>query len=504
MHWSALRTFLPSRAERLFIIAANLGLLFYSLYGLASVSLWHDEAWVAMSVFSPSIGEMLNWKEAPQVTPPLFLLAVRAITGLFGTGEAALRIFSVLCGVGVLNLTWLAARRVHGRGLAPVLAVLLYLGCLFAVRYNKEVKPYAAEMLVTLALLVYFGDSASGKDRPSASSGIWKDLVLVAGAQLLSNSAFLVLYPLVSLRAINAYRAGNRNLAARLAAVLLFSGLLLTAYYFAFLAGKAAHKPLLDFWKHGWPPRDPRGWPGFLHGHWKLFLRYVFLFADRAGAWALLGAFLALLAARRWQLLLLILAVPVEVFVLSLLRAFPFDPGSRLMLFYFPLLFIGMAAPVSQSVLERARGLGRHGPLLIIGLCAMFLILNARGQKKGIGYVYDYEPMKEYYAIISKSYQPQTDIIAVYRNSVFPFRYYNRERPLPFVPLDGPVDDLVQRSHGKRIWVVVTRPFWLADLGKRADLVFESDFARSCKMLQRHELQRGKLKNGILFLFHCP
>ena len=518
MNSAILRT-LKRKAHLIFLVAANAGLLVYSLHGLQTVSLWHDEAWVALSVLKPSVWEMLTWNDSPQVTPSLFLILVRFATQLFGSDEAVLRSLPVLFGFVVLNLTWVGARAIHGRGYAPALAVLLHVSCLYALRYNKELKPYVAEMATALILLLYFGgfqkDSAetagegttqyAGRSATTVGwKGAWKDLALAGAALLLSNSAFLVLFPLIALRALDAGRTGDRVLLVRLATVFVFSALFLTVYYFTYLARTAGGEFLHHFWKHGWPPKDPGGWPGFAVRQWRSFLLFVFLGAAKSGGWAVLAGLVGLVLARRWQFLLLVCAIPVEMFLLSFFRAYPFDAGSRLMLFYLPFVFIGISGILSERALKFARRVGRFVPATLVAVCALFLASNVRGQKKGIGYVYDYEPMKDYYELLVRDYNPQTDSVAVYQNSVFAFRFYNRKRALPFIRLERPVKDLVRTRRGRRLWVLVTRPLYVVDQKQHEDLIIEADIARLCgPPRRRHELQKGKIKNGSLFLFDC-
>ena len=51
---------------------------------LGDDSLWHDEAWVAVSIEQPTVSQMLFESSWPQPPPPLFLLAGRAHTSVFG------------------------------------------------------------------------------------------------------------------------------------------------------------------------------------------------------------------------------------------------------------------------------------------------------------------------------------------------------------------------------------------------------------------------------------
>lgn len=115
--------------------------------------LWGDEAFVACDVLDRDFGQLLRQPpEYFQVVPLLYRWILRvAVVGL-GPSEYSLRLFSLLAGCGALLLF----ARVAWKTL-PATAATLATGIFAAgyplVRHAAEVKPYAADAFVSVALL---------------------------------------------------------------------------------------------------------------------------------------------------------------------------------------------------------------------------------------------------------------------------------------------------------------------------------------------------------------
>jgi hypothetical protein len=117
-------------------------------------SLWNDEIFLAHNIVTRGLFPLLfHPLDLNQAAPPLFLAAERLAVDLFGSGERALRLPSLLAGLITLPLFHLLARRLlspRGRLLAmflfAILAPLIY--------YSSEVKQYQWDVAVTLAILL--------------------------------------------------------------------------------------------------------------------------------------------------------------------------------------------------------------------------------------------------------------------------------------------------------------------------------------------------------------
>lgn len=125
---------------------------------LTDRELWLDEAYTALVVQSESLGEMLR-SLATDNYPPLYFLALRGWTVLFGAGEAAVRLPSVIAGVALVPLLWWLVRAV-GRPLgagagARLLAATLAAFSPLLVHYSLEARPYTLLWALAVGVLLF-------------------------------------------------------------------------------------------------------------------------------------------------------------------------------------------------------------------------------------------------------------------------------------------------------------------------------------------------------------
>ena len=132
----------------LFLFFLALG-IFFRVYDLGGRNLWTDEAWVALAATQPTPSAVL---QAGKSTPPLYLLTVWGMGQIFGRSETALRLTSLILGLGTLLLFWPLAlallppwRALTAFGLASVSERLVY--------FSKELKQYSADIF--FAVLVF-------------------------------------------------------------------------------------------------------------------------------------------------------------------------------------------------------------------------------------------------------------------------------------------------------------------------------------------------------------
>ncbi len=118
---------------------------------LAQFPIWGDEAFILLNLLDLDyLGLVRNLKYA-QVAPLLFLWTEETALNLLGRSELALRLASVLASLGGLVLFWRLCRHT----LAPLpgmLAIGFFAVSYFPVRHGCEVKPYAFDLLCSMAL----------------------------------------------------------------------------------------------------------------------------------------------------------------------------------------------------------------------------------------------------------------------------------------------------------------------------------------------------------------
>ncbi len=139
-----------------FMIVGLVGVgLVLRLLELTSHSLWFDEGLTLQAVTPENIaaffGNLVDMGPG-QVTQPLYFFLLHLWIGVFGDGDASLRLLSVLLGSAAVAVTAIAARQAFGPR-HGVWATAFAATSAFAVYYSQEIRPYALLMLLTALLL---------------------------------------------------------------------------------------------------------------------------------------------------------------------------------------------------------------------------------------------------------------------------------------------------------------------------------------------------------------
>lgn len=150
--------------------------------------LWRDEAYVAWNVFDRDFLELTRPLEYQQVCPLLFLWVEKAISAVLGFSEWSLRLVPTIASVASLFLF----RRFAGRllkGVALVAAVAILAISYTPIRHGGEVKPYATDFLMALALITLAVEWVRTPDR---TGFLWGLAALGPLAIGISNPAIFV------------------------------------------------------------------------------------------------------------------------------------------------------------------------------------------------------------------------------------------------------------------------------------------------------------------------
>lgn len=105
-------------------------------------SLWFDEAFTPVHVFSSSLTATLSHVGHTENTPPLWYLLEWIVIRVAGNGAVALRSLSALAGITTVPLVWGIGNELSGRRAAILAAALTATGPLF-VWYSQEARAYA-------------------------------------------------------------------------------------------------------------------------------------------------------------------------------------------------------------------------------------------------------------------------------------------------------------------------------------------------------------------------
>jgi hypothetical protein len=130
----------------------GLGVMIRLVRYLSDYPIWHDEAFLAASLWDRDYAALLRPLEYGQVAPWLFLAIERAVVASLGYSEMTLRLFPTICSVTSLVLFGLVSGRLV-RAPARVLAVAVLATSFYPIRHGAEIKPYASDLLAALLLL---------------------------------------------------------------------------------------------------------------------------------------------------------------------------------------------------------------------------------------------------------------------------------------------------------------------------------------------------------------
>jgi hypothetical protein len=330
-------------------------------------SLWIDEATVAIGVLWKPFLATWGVHDFGQISPPGWLLLVHLAADLFGPTERALRLPTLLFGVGYLPAVWLLFRRLAGERIA-LIALALTAVSPALVEYAVELKAYGGDPLVTvavIAMLLHLAHRPVLSARRALGSGV------VVGLSCWFSSAAVVVVaaglPVVVLA--RGWRAAD--LGSRILFAAVVGGLIAVVYF-----GHLSLEPWLQtyvtaFWRNqfldpGSPDLVRRVWNAAmdlvsptLFGHGGALIPGLLLIPIWYGIGWVVQATDGRTAA--------ILIGPLPVLVaLAVFRIFPIAP--RLGLFLAPIFTLFLAAGLVSWVDATRR---RWLPGLAIGLIVL-------------------------------------------------------------------------------------------------------------------------------------
>jgi hypothetical protein len=386
----------------------------------AGASLWADEANLALNIVDRPLGRLLGPLDYRQMAPPGWLLLEKVAVTLLGEGEHALRLVPLLGSLATLPLCWHVARRILPPGVGPPLTLgLVAIGLPF-IFYAAQVKPYATDVALAVALLAL----ALAVQRDGAGGGRMLRLGL-AGALVPWFSYPAMLVDAGLLAALTAAAALERD-RARLRPLVLLALAWAASAAGTILWARGTLTPddvlyMQRFWARWLMPMPPRGlqdlgWPVarlttvYAGGGLRYPAPGVFLVLAVLGAWALWR--------RARDLSWLLLGPILATFGAAALQVYPFAP--RLVLFLFP-AFLILTAAGPEALMSLGRAAGRRAAAVAtvacVGLALFGLLRNPPP--------YAPEPLKPVLGAMRDAWQPG-DRTYVYYGAEKAFVYYAR------------------------------------------------------------------------------
>jgi hypothetical protein len=302
-------------------------------------SLWEDEAKLALNIIDRGYVELMLPLRFYQVAPLPFLWIERFFYSLIPNPDYALRLFPLLCGIGMLWPLWYVARKISGNESAALWALALAAFNPFSMYYASEIKQYSTDLLWAVVLpALYFRAETLNKKARIGILGLGG-----VAALFFSYVAVIVLFSLGIHRLWLWYR--SKKIEWDYFYVFVIWAVAFGINYFAFIHGHNSRNFILDALGdhfmplNFWSP-DFMKWMGF-HLGW-IFTKTLH-FPKTLGLWVIfLGLFLwgIFYTARQKQYTpLLMCLLPVAVhFMLSALKMYPVAP--RLVYYLMPCLLI--------------------------------------------------------------------------------------------------------------------------------------------------------------------
>jgi hypothetical protein len=133
------------------VLVIGFGLLLRLRQVTLNLSLWLDEAMLALNIVNRSFGDLVRPLDYDQGAPLGFLWLIKATETLLGNRELSLRLFPFLMGCLSLVVLWLVARQLT-KPVGIIFTLLIFASSRYLVSYGAQVKQYAVDAAVTLLL----------------------------------------------------------------------------------------------------------------------------------------------------------------------------------------------------------------------------------------------------------------------------------------------------------------------------------------------------------------
>jgi hypothetical protein len=356
-----------------------LGILLRLVRYLVDYPIWHDEAFLACSLWDRDYVALLRPLDYGQIAPWLFLAIERTIVIGLGYSELTLRLFPTICSVLSVLLFHHVGRRLLGRK-AQLLAVAIFATSFYLIRHGAEIKPYASDLLASLILVALAVEAARS---PASSRWLWILAAVVPVLVAVSYPAVFVAGGIGLALAPQALGSGRRP--TRLAWV-VYNLLLVSAFVSVYLSSAVFQAAAMreDYrngcWAESFPPID-RPW---MMPIWLLDIHTGTMMAypagDKHGAstgtlLCVIAGCLALSRQGRKSSLALLLAPFALGLIAACLGRYPYGGAPRIMLYLAPAICL-LAGLGLADLLDRIRPQRLHR-LVPLGILAALSILGS-------------------------------------------------------------------------------------------------------------------------------
>jgi hypothetical protein len=217
--------------------------------------IWGDEAFLAASWIDRGYLDLLRPLEYHQVAPLLFLWVQKAAADVLGYATWSLRLFPLLCGMASVALFAALARQTLS-GWPRLLALAIFAVAFYPIRHATEIKPYATDLAVALALLNLAVAWTRAPDRLRWPALLCLTAPLAIG---LSHPAVFVAGAIVPAMLPAAIRMRSARVAGALVLYSMAVALAFVAVFLVVTAGQSAGAGAGThaYWAAAFPPGKP-------------------------------------------------------------------------------------------------------------------------------------------------------------------------------------------------------------------------------------------------------
>ena len=348
-------------SARLVIGFIILGVVLRLVRCLLNYPMWCDETMLAANLLDRSWTALAQPLAYRQVCPLGFLALEWIVVQLIGFSELSLRLVPVVCAVLSVPLFYCLARRVLGEGTcATVLAVAIFAVSEPPIRYAAEVKPYSADLVVSLLLLYLAVAWLQSQGRVRL---LWALAAAMPFAVSTSLPSIFVIGAIAVVGLVEVLIRFSYKLAASYIGFVGAAGLAMgcMAALGQYHAAAEDRNYLINFWIGAFPPswRDPTalcGWlirahtgPLFAYPHGANRLAWLTVLTFGFFIWGIIQE-----GRRNLRIVLLLVFPFLLVLTAAALRRYPYGMSVRVAQFLVPSTLLFAAAGLGR-VCVRAR-----------------------------------------------------------------------------------------------------------------------------------------------------
>lgn len=460
---------------RLGLVVLVLGLCWRVGRFLMGFPMWGDEAFIVDNLYSRDFAGMFAPLEYQQIAPLGFMWAELAAARVLGTSVWALRMPAFVCGLFSLLVFWRFARR-RLDPYSGLLAVAIFAASYYVVRHSSEVKPYAGDLAVSLALICLGWAVYCRSD----SIARWLGLIMFAGAGVwLSYPAVFIGGAVAMLLTVMLWQQRSRKVFAGWAAyVLIFGGSFLVMYLLYAKPHAEAAQYMVDSntWNRSFPPfGEPWRLPlWFLKVHTGNMLAYPLggkNFGSTLTFLLVVTGIVSLWRNRRGPLLVLLLGPLVLMVVAAAMKKYPYGTSARVSQHMAPafclLAGVGLSSALHFFLKGRRLIRGLYVATTVMAVIAVVGMVTEivrpwkkfsdRANLEAMRVLADWTAPGDQWVVFNATetvaYAPD---IRSWGGSGARFRYYVRRFGPENVRWAPPVADVL-RQDAERIWLIIYR-----------------------------------------------